>query len=427
MFQLIIFFISIQTFSQSAWTNFNTDNSPIPYNLINSIEFGNSQNSSNNIFIGTSYGLAILELDNFNQPNNSWISIYESDIEYGLIGNEIINIQKGVNDEMWICTTEGISILDFEYSQGEIISQQWSYINSNNSEIQSDMVKSILFEENNKTWIGSTGGLSLKENESWITFSFETQGIYSNNIKKIIKNYLTNEIYIGTLNGGFQLYNNNAFESYNNTNSGLIDNTINDFIFDNNNNLIITSPYGGLEVLTNSGNWLTLNTSTYPNLPFFINSLNNVIVDNNNNLWISTVENGLIQYSNDNWIFYNEENSGLPDNKINCLKYDSLYNRLWIGTETKGLTILDLNFISNSPTNQKIADFKPHFLNNNLILNNSEIGICRIYNRVGKLIHIEKITEKNTKVYLQNLYPEIYIIQFVTKDEIFTKRLIHST
>ena len=97
--------------------------------------------------IGTSYGLTILELDNFNLPNNSWISIYESDIEYGLIGNEIINIQKGVNDEMWICTTEGISILDFEYSQGEIISQQWSYINSNNSEIQSDMVKSILFEE----------------------------------------------------------------------------------------------------------------------------------------------------------------------------------------------------------------------------------------------------------------------------------------
>ena len=73
MFQLIIFFISIQTFSQSAWTNFNTDNSPIPYNLINSIEFGNSQNSSNNIFIGTSYGLAILELDNFNLPNNSWM------------------------------------------------------------------------------------------------------------------------------------------------------------------------------------------------------------------------------------------------------------------------------------------------------------------------------------------------------------------
>ena len=426
MFQLIIFFISIQAFSQSAWTNFNTDNSPIPYNQINSIEFGNSQNSSNNIFIGTSYGLAILELDNFNLPNNSWISIYESDIQDGLIGNEIINIQKGVNDKMWICTTEGISVLDFEYSQGEIISQQWSYINSNNSEIQSDMVKSILFEENNKTWIGSTGGLALKENENWETFSFETEGIYSNNIKKIIKNYLTDEIYIGTLNGGFQLYNNNTFESYNNTNSGLIDNTINDFIFDNNDNLIITSPYGGLEVLTNSGNWLTLNTGTYPNLPFFINSLNNVIVDNNNNLWISTVENGLIQYSNDNWIFYNEENSGLSDNKINCLKYDSLYNRLWIGTETKGLTILDLNFISNSPTNQKIADFKPHFLNNNLILNNSEIGICRIYNRMGKLIHIEKITERNTTIYLQNLRPEIYIVQLVTIDEIFTKRLIRT-
>ena len=53
-------------------------------------------------------------------------------------------------------------------------------------------------------------GYRLKKMKVGWTFSFETQGIYSNNIKKIIKNYLTNEIYIGTLNGGFQLYNNNA-------------------------------------------------------------------------------------------------------------------------------------------------------------------------------------------------------------------------
>ena len=65
-----------------------------------------------------------------------------------------------------------------------------------------------------------------------------------------------------------------------------------------------------------------LNTGQLILTSIFINSLNNVIIDNNNNLWISTIENGLIQYSNDNWIFYNEENSGLPDNKINCLKYD---------------------------------------------------------------------------------------------------------
>ena len=45
MFQLIIFFISIQAFSQSAWTNFNTDNSPIAYNQINSIEFVSNINT----------------------------------------------------------------------------------------------------------------------------------------------------------------------------------------------------------------------------------------------------------------------------------------------------------------------------------------------------------------------------------------------
>tara|TARA_B100000575_G_C22934861_1_gene541542 strand:- start:467 stop:862 length:396 start_codon:yes stop_codon:yes gene_type:complete len=127
---------------------------------------------------------------------------------------------------------------------------------------------------------------------------------------------------------------------------------------------------------------------------------------------------------NNEWFFYNEENSELPDDKINCLKYDSLHNILWIGTETEGLVMLDLNFFSNTQNQLNLPKFKPYFSKNNLILNNSEIGICRIYNRTGKLIHIEKIYKKNKTIRLQNLYSEFYIIQLETKDEIFTERLI---
>ena len=92
---------------------------------------------------------------------------------------------------------------------------------------------------------------------------------------------------------------------------------------------------------------MQFNTSTNPELPFFINSLQNIIIDNNNNLWISTIENGLIKYVDNNWTFYNEENSGLPDDKINCLKYDNINNTLWIGTDTQGVVMLDLNTLNN--------------------------------------------------------------------------------
>ena len=112
-----------------------------------------------------------------------------------------------------------------------------------NSFIPSNMAKSILFDESGKIWIGTTSGLAIIENDSWNVQTFETEGIYSNNIKKIIQNSSDQKIYIGTLNGGLYTWENNEFYYWNNTNSGLIDNTINDFIFDSNNNLIITSPF----------------------------------------------------------------------------------------------------------------------------------------------------------------------------------------
>ena len=421
---ILLIFTCYPIFCQNGWFNFNTSNSGLPYNDVKSIEFGSSLNSYGEIFVGTSYGLGVLQIDNENLPDNSCLSLYsQDDPNAGLLSNEIVNISKGPENKLWICTTEGISILEYEYSFNQLNYQNWSFLNTSNSDISNNLIRTILFDDS-IVWMGSSSGLDVKEGLTWQNYSFENEGVFSNNIKKIIKNPITENIYIGTLNGGFQIFDGNNFEVYNNTNSGLLDNTINDFTFDSNNNLIITSPFGGLEILTYLDNWVIFNSVTKPDLPFYINSLNNVIVDNDNNLWISTLENGLIKYMNNEWFFYNEENSELPDDKINCLKYDSLHNILWIGTETEGLVMLDLNFFSNTQNQLNLPKFKPYFSKNNLILNNSEIGICRIYNRTGKLIHIEKIYKKNKTIRLQNLYSEFYIIQLETKDEIFTERLI---
>ena len=66
------------------------------------------------------------------------------------------------------------------------------------------------------------------------------------------------------------------------------------------------------------------------------------------------MENGLIKYVDNNWTFYNEENSGLPDDNINCLKYDNINNTLWIGTDTQGVVMLDLNTLNNIESLEKI-------------------------------------------------------------------------
>ena len=91
---------------------------------------------------------------------------------------------------------------------------------TDNSFIPSNMAKSILFDENGKIWIGTTSGLAIIENESWNIQTFETEGIYSNNIK-IIQNSSNQKIYIGTLNGGLYTWENNEFYYWNNTNMAL--------------------------------------------------------------------------------------------------------------------------------------------------------------------------------------------------------------
>jgi len=423
---LIFVFISCQVYAQINWVNFNTSNSGIPYNIVNSIEFGSSVNSNGNIFIGTAYGMGVLNIDNANFPNNNWLSFYEQiDPNTGLIGNDIINIQKNTNGDIWICTTNGVSILESSSELGSLTSENWSYLNTNNSDLPSDMVRTILFDNNEKVWIGTTAGLATIENNIWNTQTFETEGIFSNNIKKIIQKPYSQDVYIGTLNGGFYYWDGNTFNYLNNTNSGLTDNTINDFIFDSVNNLIITSPSAGLEIHTASGNWILLNSTTNLQLPYFVNSLQNIVIDNNNNLWISTMENGLIRYTNPNWTFYNEENSGLPDNQINCLKYDELLNILWIGTENKGVVMLDLNQESiNIHESLEKNNFNPYFINNSLELNYSENGVITIYETSGKLITKHNVQHNTSSIPTEELKPGYYIIKLQTNNRNISKLIL---
>ena len=112
--------------------------------------------------------------------------------------------------------------------------------------------------------------------------------------------------------------------------------------------------------------------------------------------------------------FYIEVNSGLPDDKINCLRYDNINNTLWIGTDTQGVVMLDLNTLNNFESLEKI-NFKPYFIDNVLNINLEDRGLISIYNTSGNLIfqHLKNKSEKS--VLTKNLKAGNYIINFKNK------------
>ena len=151
------------------------------------------------------------------------------------------------------------------------------------------------------------------------------------------------------MNGGLVTYN-NEFNIYYSTNSDILDNTILDLSFDQNNNIILCTPQAGLGVLTENGSWIWLNTT---NSLLTTNSLRRIVVDNNNDIWIATLEDGLIHYKNNAFYNYTIENSDFPDNKINFLKLGPNQN-LWAATETAGLVKIN---IQASSTSEEISEF----------------------------------------------------------------------
>ena len=134
--------------------------------------------------------------------------------------------------------------------------------------------------------------------------------------------------------------------------------------FDLNDNIIVTSPQAGLGILTNSGNWIWLNTV---NSNIISNSLKNVIVDGNNSVWITTLQDGISQYYNNNFYNYNTDNSSLTDNEINCLIVDNEEN-LWLGTKNSGL-IRTETFYSNI-SEESLDEYQINFKKNGIIISN---------------------------------------------------------
>ena len=408
--------LGLNTFGQNVndIEIYNASNSGLNYNQINTIEFDNQ----NRLWVGTPNGLSIFDLS-----FNIWYNFDASTSTdpWCCMDNESVNTISWAEEinTMYIGTNNGI--LSFFNESGGINYESTNWTNEIGSSCSANnsIINAILY--NNGIWSGSVDGLCIENlggEDEWLLQNTQT-GFYSNHFKSIKQNPNNNLIAIGTMNGGLITYD-GEFNNYYSSNSGILDNSVFDTAFDQNNNIIITTPQAGLGILTENDSWIWLNNL---NSNIISNSLKNVTVDINNNLWITTLEDGLSHYIGNTFYNYNTSNSNLPDNKINCLLFDD-NNNLWLGTDSSGLikinnptmtTIHDDNAIHNLSTTITQDWIKIHL---------NQRAEFEITNQNGQLINHGMLSKGDNKVTISNYSTGLYVLTVNNNRSLFVRKLI---
>jgi ligand-binding sensor domain-containing protein len=402
LFLIFISFGNLSSAQSIAWTQFDMSNSGLPNNSVRCIAFENDSTA----WIGTDFGLA--------KFNNGVWTIFNT-VNSGIGNNDIRSIAIDSNDVKWIGTfANGISVFNDTI---------WTIYNTFNSSLPDDFVRSLAIDQNNTKWIGTLGGLAkIDSANNWSVYTMWNSVLGSNNIACIFVNPITNDKWVGTVNGGLLLIEKDTnLTSFTIQNSGIPDNTILGIDMDANQNFYLATPANGLAVKLSGFGWLTYNLVS-SNIPTA--SLTSVALDALDQPWAGTNTHGLLYKNGSNFVKYDTTNSPLTDNVIQtlCMAHDQ---KLWIGTQTGGLFILDPSLLTGvqSLTATPSLLLYPNPCSNYLFITSQQpLQKVEMWDMSGKLIAIlqgdenrialqsvasgfyqVRCTEENGKIHLQKV------------------------
>lgn len=166
-------------FSSPVFRNYSSnDNDPttLSTNMLRCL----MKDSYNNVWIGTEYGLNIVDRKYLNDEKKVFKVLLGSDNNStSLNNNDILTLTQLKNGQIW-CGTLGGGINYIENYSGKIDSLKWA-VKSAEQGLSSNMVYSILEDKRNQLWISTDYGISRYDMDSGVFKSYYTIGRQESN------------------------------------------------------------------------------------------------------------------------------------------------------------------------------------------------------------------------------------------------------
>lgn len=331
------------------------------------------------IYISTSRGL--YEIAN-NKIQLS--SLVDSNTNCNLIKKDLIG-------NLWLATLQnGI----YKINQKKQITH---YTRENEFNILNNYVRDLIIDHQNNIWSCSKSGVT-KISASNVVTNFGTSNGFDY-VAEIIFEDAEGNIWIGTEGKGILKFVNEAFSSLT-TKQGLNSDLILSFSEDNEQNIWFSSYGKGICRLNPNGEFTSFNV-TNSNLPN--NTVWSSFKDSNDNLWFGTTG-GAALYKDNSFIIF-DDNSGLPDNKV-----QSFYGEngvIWVGTKN-GLALIENETIKKTYP-LRYGNIRRILKYNEQLILASSMGVLKLNTADSSMISFVKKVDQKTIYCLEKFQNQLWI------------------
>jgi signal transduction histidine kinase/ligand-binding sensor domain-containing protein len=335
------------------------------------------EDSKSNLWVGFRGG----ELDKYDRTKNVLQPVH---FKQGDLNTLAVKVFTGIKEDedgrLWIATYgNGLVVMCYD-SLGNSSYIRYVHDDNNSNSLSNNIVRSILIDKSHRIWIGTeNGGLNLYDgaNKNFRHFTNnknDKNSISSNSIWSIFEDNL-GRLWFGSFDQGLDVVDKyyDKFITYSHSgidNSSLINDNVSCLIEDDAGNLWIGTDGGGVDYFDRKKNIFIHSVNDRKNKKSLSsNAVLTLCKSSRNNLWIGTWAGGINVLNEDGRSFshYNKNNSGLSNDNVFQI-IEGPEDEIYIATFGGGLNIF------NEKTKQFIH-FTHDELDTNSIASNEVLSV----------------------------------------------------